>query len=311
MGDRAIRIAGQLSEAAGLLRWLIVVLALAATALVPGEARAWGFYAHGVTAQIAQSNISPRSQREIARLLRSEALLGTPECRVRTLAEASVWPDCIRRDGWRWGYTFAWHYRTTPICEEYNPRANCAGGNCVTAQIERSHRVLADERLPAHVRLEALAFLVHFAGDLHMPLHSGDKDDRGGNDREAAYGIAPGLNLHWIWDGPLAERAISSSADPLVRRYSADERAGLGGGTPADWGRESWQLARDFVYPNAFDQAACPAQLPSETALTQEDIVEALPFVRQRVRQAGIRIAELLESAFAPGPLPLPERASR
>lgn len=293
-----------------MLRRLATVL-LGAAMLLPAPAQAWGFYAHGVTAQIAQANISPHAQREIARLLRAEALLGTPECRVRTLSEAAVWPDCVRRDGWRWGYTAAWHYRTTPICEAYNPRGNCSGGNCVTAQIERAHRLLADESLPAHIRLEALAFMVHFVGDIHMPLHSGDKDDRGGNEREASYGNVPGMNLHSIWDNALAERAITSGPDEVVRRYSPPERAELGGGTPVDWGRESWQIARDFVYPNAFDRDPCVGDLPGEAALTQEDIVEAVPVARRRIQQAGLRMAELLESAFAPGPLPQPQRERR
>jgi len=180
----------------------------------------------------------------------------------------------------------------------------------VTAQIiERAHRLLADESLPDAIRLEALAFMVHFAGDVHMPLHSGDNEDRGGNDREADYGIIPGLNLHWIWDGPLAERAISDPADPVVRRYSPDERADLGGGGPADWGRESWEIARGFVYPTAFDtDDVCAGELPARTALSQEDIVAGVPIAKRRVQQAGIRIADLLESAFAPGPLKVEER---
>ena len=119
----------------------------------------------------------------------------------------------------------------------------------------------------------------------------------------------PDRNLHSIWDGPLAERAITTGPDRVLRRYSADERADLGGGTPADWGRESWQISRDTVYPNAFDvNDPCASDLPGETALTQEDIVEAVPVARRRVQQAGIRIAELLESAFAPGPLPIEDR---
>ena len=87
----------------------------------------------------------------------------------------------------------------------------------MTAQVERNFRILSDESLPANVRLEALAFMVHFAGDVHMPLHSGDKDDRGGNDRETAYGLVPGLNLHSIWDTALAARAITAAQPPLVR----------------------------------------------------------------------------------------------
>jgi hypothetical protein len=190
----------------------------------------------------------------------------------------------------------------------FNPRANCPGGACVTAQITRAHRILADESLPAAIRLEALAFMVHFAGDVHMPLHSGDNEDRGGNDRETDYGIIPGLNLHWIWDGPLAERAISNPADPVVRRYSPAEHADLAGGTPDDWGRESWEIARSFVYPTAFDsEDVCAAPLPLQAALSQDDIVRGVPIAKRRVQQAGLRIADLLESAFAPGPLVVKE----
>jgi hypothetical protein len=296
MGYRAVRKGG--------LRLAAAAAGLLALLLSPVEAGAWGDYAHRKTAAIAKANVSPKVRAVIARLLRSEKALGTPDCPLKTLEDAAVWPDCVRAESWRWGYTAAWHYRTAPICEAFNPRANCALGNCVTAQIERAHRILADERLPDAIRLEALAFMVHFAGDVHMPLHSGDYGDRGGNDRETAYGIIPGLNLHWIWDGPLAERALSDPADPLVRRYSLAERAQLGGGGPDDWGRESWEIARSFIYPTAFDtDDVCAAPLPGKTALTQEDIEQSLPIVRRRVQQAGIRIAELLESAFAPGPL--------
>jgi len=295
MGDRAIR-HGWLKQFAAALCALVFV--------IPVQAQAWGFYAHKKTAEIAEANVSPEARAKIRQLMQAEALLGTPECDLATIQDASVWPDCIRRTRWRWGYTAAWHYRTTPICEAYSPRANCSGGNCVTAQIERNHRILADESLPDHIRLEALAFMVHFAGDIHMPLHSGDKNDRGGNDRRTDYGIVPNLNLHWIWDGPLAERAISDPADPVVRRYSAAERSDFGGGVPTDWGRESWEISRSFVYPTAFDtENVCEQELPSNTALSQEDIVRGVPIAKRRVQQAGIRIAELLESAFAAGPL--------
>src|SRR3546814_9562400 len=90
------------------------------------------------------------------------------------------------------------------------------------------------------------------------------------------------------------ERALTSLVPPIVRRFSAAERAELGGGAPADWGRESWQIARDFVYPNAFDRDACEGDLPGETSLTQEDIVKAVPVApsgrassRERVGQDG------------------------
>ncbi len=48
-------------------------------------------------------------------------------------------------------------------------------------------------------------------------------------------------------------------------------------------------------------------ELPRQTALTQEDIVQAAPIARRRVLQAGLRIADYLDQAFEPGPLPAPE----
>lgn len=279
---------------------------------MPAPVLAWGYFGHETTARIALANVSPQTRTQIARLIAYERELGTPECRVRALPDAATWPDCIRGQGWRWAYTASWHYQTQPIGEEYDARKNCSGGACVLGQITRNHRILADESLPGNVRLEALAFMVHFAGDIHMPLHSGDNEDRGGNSVDATYGIVPGRNLHSIWDSALAERAITSAEPPLVRRYSAEERAALAGGVPADWGRESWELARDFVYANALGRAPVPGeQPPLPVTLTQEAIVAAIPVSQRRIVQAGLRIAALLDSAFAPGPLPEPERGAR
>jgi hypothetical protein len=277
---------------------LIGALALA---LVPNVAAAWGYFGHRTTAEIALANVEPGTRAAIRRLIAHEKELGTPDCPIADLGDAATWPDCLRGTYWRWAYTFPWHYQTEPVREDYDARKNCSGGACVSAQIERNFRILSDESLPANVRLEALAFMVHFTGDIHMPLHSGDDDDRGGNDIVTAYGIVPGRNLHSIWDTTLAERAITAAQPPLVRRYSAAERAGLAGGGPAEWGRESWLLAREFVYPNAFDRSPLGEELPGEAALTQEDIVAALPVVERRVTQAGLRMADLLDAAFAPG----------
>ena len=47
-------------------------------------------------------------------------------------------------------------------------------------------------------------------------------------------------------------------------RKHVAERAELAGGTPADWGRESWETARDFVYPNSFDRSPLDGPLPDE-----------------------------------------------
>ncbi len=262
-------------------------------------ALAWGEYGHRTIAAIANDNIRPETRRAIARLLTAEKGLGTPACRVRNIEDASYWPDCLRHDAWRFAYTFPWHYQTEPVCKPYDPKSSCANGNCVSAQIERNRRVLADKRLPAAQRLEALAFLVHFVGDIHMPLHSGDNFDAGGNGVAAVYGIAPVSSLHWLWDGVQAERSISSAMPPLVRRYNAAERAALDDGNTADWGKESWALART-VYIRAFGHDPCDGTpSPKSVVWSNEVIEQSIPDVQLRISQAGLRLAKMLDGALA------------
>ncbi|HAN90382.1 MAG TPA: endonuclease, partial [Erythrobacter sp.] len=44
------------------------------------------------------------------------------------------------------------------------------------------------------------------------------------------------------------------------------------------------------------------------TALSQELIERSAPIARRRVLQAGLRMAEYLDRAFEPGPLPEEDR---
>ena len=262
-------------------------------------ALAWGEYGHRTVAAIANANIRPDTRQAIARLIKAEKGLGTPNCRVGSIGDASYWPDCLRGEAWRFAYTFPWHYQTEPVCKPYDAKSNCANGNCVSAQIDRNRRVLADKRLPAAQWLEALAFLVHFVGDIHMPLHSGDNFDSGGNAVKAVYGIAPVSNLHWLWDGVQAERSISSAAPPLVRRYSPSERAGLDGGTTADWGKESWELAHT-VYTRAFGHDPCDGSASPKSVVWSNEVIEqSIPDAQRRISQAGLRLAKMLDAALA------------
>lgn len=280
------------------MRRLVGLLALLA-AVWSMPARAWGEYGHRTIAAIANANMRPETRAQIARLLKAEKGLGTPGCRMRNIGDASYWPDCLRGEAWRFAYTFAWHYQTEPVCKPYDAKSNCANGTCVSAQIERNRRVLADKRLPAAQRLEALAFLVHFVGDIHMPLHSGDNFDAGGNSVAATYGIAPVSNLHWLWDGVQAERSISSAVPPLVRRYSPAERAEFSGGTTADWGKESWELALK-VYTRAFGHDPCNGAPSPKSVVWRNAVIEqSIPDAQARIKQAGLRLAKMLDTALS------------
>ena len=275
-------------------RLLFVVLIIFAP-LSP--VHAWGEYGHKTIADISHVNMSTTAKARMLALFRAAPLLGTPKCPLTNILDASVWPDCVRRDQVRWNYTNAWHYQNVDICRPFDLTSACAGGNCVSAQIDRNFALLKDKSLPAHVRLEALAFLAHFVGDLHQPLHAGDRSDRGGNDVKANYGIIPGSNLHSVWDGALAERSISASPS-LIRQYNTNDKSLLGTGNSAAWSEEAWQLLRDNVYPRALDGDACGMPPTKPVTIDEADVGASRSALRLQVQRAGLRLANLLDAAF-------------
>ncbi|WP_420606917.1 S1/P1 nuclease [Novosphingopyxis sp.] len=279
-----------------MLRFLTALLAALAF-LPPAPALGWGEYGHRTVAAIAVTNVSPHAKSVMRRLFKAAPLLGTPDCALKTIGDASVWPDCIRRDRDRWGYTAPWHYQNVDICQPFALEPNCPNGNCAYAQVERNFKILADKSLPDNVRLEALAFLIHFTGDLHQPLHAGDRHDRGGNDVKSDYGIIPDLNLHWIWDGPLAERAISTPPR-LIRRYDPAETAQFVTGTPEDWSREAWEASRDIAYARALDGDPCGPKPESKLVIDEADVAASAETLRLQIVRAGLRLADMLKKAL-------------
>jgi hypothetical protein len=291
------------------MRLILILLLL----LPAAPALAWGDYAHRLTASIAWSQLTPAARREVRALLRAAPRLNTPECRLASIEDASVWPDCVRAvHAERFAFSAPWHYQNISVCMDFDITAKCPNGDCVTAQIPRQQALLADRTRPAHERLQALSFLVHFAGDMHQPLHLGDKADRGGNDVRAAFGvIAPErMNLHWIWDSLLAERALTEppavTPQRISRRQRADFTAGPGdtAARVAMWARETWEISRRIAYPQLQDYPdSCPLPAADRRALprgtvTPAYVAAATPAVREQVAKAGTRMAMLINAAL-------------
>jgi hypothetical protein len=272
---------------------------LAALIGFASPAHAYWEWGHETVASIAYRNVTPQVRVAVDRLLRNSQLLETPTCPARTIEQASVWADCVKTLGPRFSYAYNWHYQNVNICKPFDLKSNCPDGNCVSAQIDRDVKLLKDRGVPVRERVMALAFLVHFVGDLHMPLHAGDKGDLGGNRARSNYGIysTERLNLHTIWDGLLAERAISTPPS-LVRLYPAGERDAIWGGTTEDWSRESWQVARDTAYANAYGGDPCGASVPPRGTLTPEAIDALVDPARRQIVRGGLRLARLLNETL-------------
>ena len=298
--------AGECAEPDGygrrMIKRLLPRFALLLLFLVPAPASAWWEYGHETVARIAWLEAGPSTRAEIDRLLRQARLLDTPTCPARTIEQASVWPDCIKTLGERFSYASTWHYQNVDVCRPFDQASACRDGNCVSAQIERNMRLLANRALPVRERIFALAFVVHLMGDLHQPMHAGDRGDLGGNRVAAAYGAIARTNLHAIWDGYLADRGISNppgGAQGILSDLGETDRAAMRTGGVADWARESWQASHDFAYGTIFADPCGPP--PAERPVVTEEMTRRLvPVVRRQVARGGIRLARLLDEAFQP-----------
>ena len=127
-------------------RLLAALCGLLAMFSFAAPAQAYWEYGHETVARIAWLQMRPDTRAKVAALLRQGRLLETPACPVATIEQASVWADCIKPLGDRFSYAYSWHYQNVDVCKPFDLKAACKDGNCVSAQIECTARILADRQ---------------------------------------------------------------------------------------------------------------------------------------------------------------------
>jgi hypothetical protein len=264
-------------------RLIFPALALLASLLGPGPAAAWGEKGHRIVGELAQRGLTAPARAEVARLL-----AGEPE---PTLAGIAYWADDLRKhDPVRGPLTERWHFVNLPEGCGYDAARDCPDGNCVVAAIPAQYAILADRAQSDAARREALKFLVHLVADIHQPLHAGHRRDLGGNRFQVNLGDE-GTNLHQVWDvhvlrvrhGDAAAQAAALSASPQPPAKPAVP------GDAARWAAESCALVEaPGFYPEK------PGTLPASYLADHQASAE------RRLREAGARLADLLNRALAP-----------
>ncbi len=279
--------------AARSVRIAAFVLLLAAAPLAFG----WAALGHRLVGELAQRHLNPQARAEVEALLTGE--------RDPTLAGVATWADDLRNaDPPRFKATSKWHYINAEGggCD-FDVARDCPDGDCVVAAIERQRAILADRNQPREARRDALKFIVHFVGDVHQPMHAGDRPDAGGNryqvslrtdlEPEAyardryADGVM-GTNLHSVWDyyvlgeAGLGLHAYADRLDALP--WPPMREATLT--PPLAWAGESCRLieARGLYPPT------------HKMDHTYPDAMR--PLAEQRVRQAAYRLALLLNDTL-------------
>ncbi|MFT3755618.1 MAG: S1/P1 nuclease [Pseudoxanthomonas sp.] len=265
--------------------------------LLPLNGGAWARLGHRLVADLAATRLTPQAQAEVAKLLSGE-----PD---PTLGGIASWADDLRdTDPDRFKATSKWHYINAKGggCG-FDVQRDCPDGNCAVSAIEAQLAILADRNQPLEKRRDALKFVVHIVGDLHQPMHAGDRPDSGGNRFQVSLrtGIEPeayarssyangvmGTNLHSIWDYYIlasAKRTPAKYERKLKKHVPAIDAAQTG--TPLSWARESCALIGTH------------SLYPSQHVMDRSYLEQMRPLAEQRVEIAAARLAELLNKTLS------------
>ncbi len=168
--------------------------------------------------------------------------------------------------------------------------------DCVVDKIEEFAAELANPATDHEEQVVALKFLLHFVGDIHQPLHSSDDNDRGGNNKKvSAAGFRAG-NLHHFWDTEFVDQLETNPtniASDLIGHISPAQASEWQAGSPTDWAKESFQVAKADAYgllPEPSSRGSYP--------LTDEYVTTATDDVAQQLSKAGVRLAFVLNKAL-------------
>ncbi|HYA62557.1 MAG TPA: S1/P1 nuclease [Candidatus Sulfotelmatobacter sp.] len=290
---------------------------------------AWGCKGHQTVALIAEKHLSPEAHEFVDKLLSENPV--DPQlkryCGNSTrdlLVDASTWPDDVRNER----KNGPWHYIDIPRGAPRGPLEQyCGNEGCVTKAIADQLAILKDKSADSRKRAEALRYIVHFVGDLHMPLHAASNNDEGGNcvplryfrrrPRENRSSFTP--NLHAVWDTAILERDMEGAEPPEYAEFLSDifsaefpkwQAAGI---HVDDWTWESRDLAESIAYGALIPAVPIEIPAPVHSCTDANNIGERMmrlhlfageayqqasaPIVQERIAQAGLRLALILNDA--------------
>ncbi|GAA3930588.1 S1/P1 nuclease [Hymenobacter algoricola] len=246
---------------------------------LPLSLRAWGVQGHRVVGRIAENHLTDKARKQIAQLLGSERLP-----LVTTWAdEARYSPD--------FSFTAPWHFINTPLglpFAEYSATVTAMTQPNAYMALLQNMKDMKDATKTYQERVTALKFVVHIVGDVHQPMHVSRAEDKGGNAINVKF-EGKDTNLHSLWDSGLINYEGMSYLElaALLDHPTAAQTT-------------QWQ--KDSVPTWLFESYTISQRLYAETEQAPEldyrYVPAHLPTVEQRLLQAGIRLAGVLNSAF-------------
>lgn len=265
--------------------------------LASQEALSWAHHGHKIICDIAWRQATQSTKQQISALLKKTGY--------STFAESCTWADQIRSVS-SYDYAKPHHYINVPKGQlSVKVTQECRARGCVVLAIEAYTSVLkglsAGPGKYAKSPSQALMFLGHFVGDVHQPLHVSFAEDRGGNLIKLKFNDED-TNLHVLWDyhilvGKLSKtqnkkiswRSIGKKMHQEVRALDSNALSN-GNWSSLDtmlWANESYGQTLK-IYKD----------LPQKGQIDQSYIDKYYSIVDLRLKKAGYRLGQLLNSIF-------------
>ena len=301
----------------------------------PRPADAWGCKGHQTVAALAEKHLTPQAKQMLLGLLTANPI--DPQAKrycgdtaLDPFVDASTWADDERN---KEPTTAPWHFIDVPLSVTASDQVKnfCRSAGCVTQAITQQLAILKDKTAPGEKRAAALRFVIHFVGDLHQPLHATTNGDRGGNCVPVKYlrrrphvknnSYTP--NLHHVWDTEIPEREMqgadsaefaSTLESEFADSFSDWEQAGM---QLEQWAWEGHEYSVGTVYGDLGKHVAAEPDVPLNSCADNTNIGQRMlhkhivlgvayqeqagPIVEERLAQAGIRLAMILNDAAKAG----------
>lgn len=269
-------------------------------AIIPSVALGWGATGHRAVCQIAYDEISDATRAEVNRLIDLDP--GS-----KTFADSCLFADGPPR------IRAIDHYINVPRRYQAITQNDCPmAESCLFSAIEIDSGILSNTNNADVYRLLSLKLLGHWVGDMHQPLHVSYQDDRGGNFIAKQDDQGHG-NIHSVWDFDIIEQRIGSDylkiAAGLRKEITDRERTTWRFDSPVEWANESYQItispATEYCTQQ---QGACwysadnmmidKGERQRELLVSERYLTTHKETIEQRLQQAGVRLAALLDAAL-------------
>ena len=235
----------------------------------------WGQNGHRATGKIAENHLTKKAKKKIDKLLKGQSL-----------AFISTFADEIKSDR-KYSEFYSWHYINMDLDETYATAKKNPKGDLVTG-INKCVAVLKDEKSTDKDKVFYLKMLVHLIGDLHQPMHIGQREDKGGNTIQVQW-FGKGTNLHAVWDTKMIEEWNMSYLELAdnAKDLSKKQVEAIKKGTVVDWVDEVHLLTKD-IYKS----------VKKGENLRYRYSYDHFGTVRKQLQKGGIRLAKVLNDIY-------------